>query len=107
MFKLENCPNVGSVQKACRNKFSLLKEDSKNYKSGWKLPENITEVVVEEGDDENDDPLVVAWEYQTWKELRGVPFVGNLGLYPGGGYSAELGVNYDVSFKKKLNFYFR
>ena len=55
-------------------------------------------MVVEEGDDENDDPLVIAWEYQTWTELRGVPFVGKLGLYPGGGYSAELGVNYDVSF---------
>ena len=51
----------------------------------------------EDLDIDDDDPIEVAWKYQTWKQLRGVPYVGKLALYPGGGYSAELGVNYDVS----------
>lgn len=95
------CPNVGSVQTECRSKFSLSHEDTTSYLPGWKrVNATATQLRGDDDDEEEEDresPLTVAWQYQSWRQLRGVPFVGNLALYPGGGYSAELGVNYEAS----------
>ena len=39
------------------------------------------------------DLMQIAYLYQTATDLRGVPYIGRLNNYEGGGYTAELGVN--------------
>lgn len=74
---------------------------TEDFSTGWSDPANITAVMADL-DLDADDPLILAWKYQNWRELKGIPFMGELAVYPGGGYSAELGVNYDVSLIKML-----
>jgi len=88
------CPNVGAGRrKECHAPFDWYQEKKREFLGRCHYDENVTSL----SDDEViDDPSVVAWRHQNWLQLKGVPFVGNLGVYPGSGYSAELGVNYEV-----------
>ncbi|XP_076819587.1 uncharacterized protein LOC143465242 isoform X4 [Clavelina lepadiformis] len=87
------CPLVGTATKNCRGHFDFNHEETRDFLPGWRSfsdrPSNYSD------DDLIDDPTVIAWQYQSGFELRGVPFIGDLSVYPGGGYSAELGVNFE------------
>lgn len=72
----------------------MYHNDELNYDVGWK-PLSVSSKKID--DDDNDDFLAKAWHYRSWKELKGMPVLGGLTAYPGGGYCAELGVNYMVS----------
>ena len=91
----DKCPLVGTATKNCRGHFDFNHEETRDFLPGWRSfsdhPSNYSD------DDLIDDPTVIAWQYQSGFELRGVPFIGDLSVYPGGGYSAELGVNFEVS----------
>ena len=80
-------------QRKCQAPFQFYREEKRDFLPGWKYNVNITSL---SDDDLIDDPSLVAWRHQNWIQLKGVPFIGHLGVYPGGGYSAELGVNYEV-----------
>ena len=58
----------------------------------WRYEPNVTSLT---DDDLIDDPSLVAWRHQNWIQLKGVSFVGHVAVYPGSGYSAELGVNFE------------
>ena len=90
----DSCPNVGAEHRPeCHAAFDWHREEKRDFFRGWHYDENVTSLT---DDDKIDDPSLVAWRHQNWLQLKGVPFVGNLGVYPGSGYSAELGVNLEV-----------
>jgi len=57
-----------------------------DYNAGWHDEIDASTVDV-------DDIFRQAWIYRSGKELNGALFRGDIGIYNGGGYSAELGVN--------------
>ena len=94
MFFSDLCPDVGAGQRAeCYAPFQLLQEEKRDFLRGWRYDQNVTSLTE---DEIIDDPSLVAWRHQSWLQLKGIPFIGVLGVYPGNGYSAELGVNFEV-----------
>ncbi|XP_078495959.1 uncharacterized protein LOC100175984 [Ciona intestinalis] len=87
------CPMVAAGQRRCRGHFQFFDEETRSFAPGWRPLPNIT---TPPNDEIDEDPSAGAWRHQTWMEMRGVPFVGSLAVYPGGGYSAELGVNLET-----------
>ena len=79
----------------CRSAFLLHREEKADYKTGWVPESNMTSYT---DDDLINDPSIVAWRFQDWIQLKGIPFIGKLSTYPGNGYSAELGVNFKVIY---------
>ncbi|XP_077976290.1 polycystin family receptor for egg jelly-like isoform X1 [Styela clava] len=97
--KASACPHSSPSQKECRAQYSLFNNDEVDYVAGWVPLDDVPldQRPQPDPDDEEDaqeDPLTLAWKYRDWEELNGMPCFGELTAYPGGGYSAELGVNY-------------
>lgn len=62
----------------CNDYYSVFKEDKSDYTAGW-ISANKTS-----------NATSSAWFYQSMSELDGLPFLGVMATYGGGGYSFEL-----------------
>lgn len=73
----------------CYDAYETTEEDSVSYCVGWVdgpcVPDEILKLSHS------------AWKFTSAIDLWGIPLLGDYSLYGGGGYLADLGVNYDVS----------
>ncbi|XP_069123705.1 polycystin-2-like [Argopecten irradians] len=79
------------ASRTCYKGYQISQEDDHNYCLGWK-----------DGPCPADEILLLsssAWQFTSSADLWGVPLLGDYSLYGGGGYVADMGVNYDVSLQ--------
>ncbi|KAL9972512.1 hypothetical protein ACROYT_G018834 [Oculina patagonica] len=72
---------------ACNDFYSFFKEDKNNYITGWVMANTTSNTT------SNTTATPSPWTYQTMEELGGIPFLGLMGTYGGGGYSFDLSVS--------------
>ncbi|XP_064637018.1 polycystin-1-like protein 2 [Lineus longissimus] len=67
----------------CRDSYNWADDDTKPYYPGWVKPpeENITELKKQNS----------PWVYKSGLKLKNAPFVGQISVYKGGGYTRNLG----------------
>jgi len=70
----------------CNTPYSILVQEDRNFTVGWYLSN---------GTDIPDEMSLLdkAYLFHSMLELRGLPFVGIMATYGGGGYNAELGLS--------------
>ncbi|XP_067671591.1 polycystin-1-like [Haliotis asinina] len=65
----------------CSHAWSWERQDTKLYLEGWqRVATNVTPAT----------PLNYPWGYKTFSKTNGIPHVGKVGVYPAGGYVADL-----------------
>ena len=62
----------------CNDYYSMFKEDKDDYTAGWEKINGTSNITTS------------PWYYQSMSELGGLPFVGVMDTYGGGGYSFDL-----------------
>ena len=70
----------------CNEFYSLFNEDKNNYGTGWTVANTTSHTTSNTTSNATTSP----WVYQTMNELGGIPFLGIMGTYGGGGYSFDL-----------------
>ncbi|XP_033731377.1 polycystic kidney disease protein 1-like 2 [Pecten maximus] len=89
--KAGGCPFPPMASRTCYKGYQISKEDDQDYCLGWI-----------DGPCPSDEILKLsssAWQFTSAVDLWGVPQLGDYSLYGGGGYVADMGVNYDVSLQ--------
>ncbi|OWF51801.1 Polycystic kidney disease protein 1-like 2 [Mizuhopecten yessoensis] len=95
------CPFPLMGYQTCYKGYEIADEDDQDYCIGWTDGPCPTNEILRLSSS--------AWKFTSATDLWGVPLLGDYSLYGGGGYVADMGVNYDVSFQTlqelKTNFW--
>ena len=80
----ETPPIMTSIMKHCRSDYGWINDDTSDYLPSWQKPSdsdgNSTQI---EEDLKNAE---TPWVYQNSLQLKGVPYLGTINTYKGGGY---------------------
>ena len=68
----------------CHLDYSWSNEDERNFSIGWQITDS-------QNPKDHSDGELAPWIFHDYLELGGMPHVGTLALYSGGGYVAEFG----------------
>ena len=74
----------------CNDFYSLFNEDKNNYGVGWAVANTTSNTSSNTTSNATSNATTSPWAYQTMNELGGIPFLGIMGTYGGGGYSFDL-----------------
>lgn len=74
----------------CNDFYSLFNEDKNNYGTGWAVVNTTSNTSSNTTSNTTSNATTSPWAYQTMSELGGIPFLGIMGTYGGGGYSFDL-----------------
>ena len=95
---LGSCQVPGPLRErisVCNDFYSLFNEDKNNYGVGWTVANTTlnTSSNTTSNTTSNATTGTSPWVYQSMNELGGIPFLGIMGTYGGGGYSFDLSLS--------------
>ena len=77
----------------CNDFYSLFNEDKNNYGAGWTVVNTTSNTFSNNTSNTTSNVTTSPWAYQYMSELGGIPFLGIMGTYGGGGYSFDLSLS--------------
>lgn len=77
----------------CNDFYSLFNEDKNNYGAGWTVLNTTSNTFSNNTSNTTSNVTTSPWAYQYMSELGGIPFLGIMGTYGGGGYSFDLSLS--------------
>ena len=83
----EICESTSTVITDCFKDYTIFDEETGDFNVGWSQNTSLINSLLTPD----------AWRYQSTSTLKGIPAAGDLALYGGGGYVAELSINKRVS----------
>ena len=98
-FSTESCDSKKIESSFCVDKYELSGEETRDFCLGWKpLTCSLKEVLL---------PTAEAWVFTSALDIWGMPTAGEYDVYGGGGYIANLDVNYVVSLFCIFNHFYK